>query len=130
MSNILIDSDLDTHKNSGVIRTAALSFSGTIAAGGEMKRDASLSVANIDYGQILFDNNRQHSGKFKEMSLQEGITLVLETTRSSYITVRMFTEIDGNSIKLNGWIFNPYDETITLQSTTINFRYIPYEATI
>lgn len=127
--NEVFNSDLDAYKNSGQIRTASLTFSGTVGGGQAYSASTSLTLTDIpDLTQILFDNSIQHSGKFKNLIL-EGVTLIFETTSSSYLTIGLSARINGNVIELRGDGFNPYAGAVALQSTTLNFRYIPYEAT-
>jgi hypothetical protein len=125
----LIDSDLDAFKNSGAIQTASLNFGGSVGAGSEMVRTAQLVLPSIDFYQILFDSSTKHSGKFKSMQIGP-YTLVHESTRDSELGVDLTVIVTGNIITIRGSLFNPYDTSVNLDSTTLNFRYIPYEATI
>lgn len=127
--NEVFNSDVDAYKNSGQIRTASLTFGGSVGAGAAYSATTSLALTDIpDLTQILFDNNVQHSGKYKNLVL-EGITLVHESTRNSYLTIVLSARINGNTIELRGDGFNPYNGAVVIDSTTLNFRYIPYEAT-
>lgn len=128
-SHILISSDLDAFKNSGAIQTVTLSFGGSIGAGAEMVQRTVLNVPSLDFYQILFDNSAKHSGKFKSMQISP-YTLIHESTRNSELGVDLTVIVDANTITIKGSLFNPYDASVTLDNTTLNFRYIPYEATI
>lgn len=127
--NSLIDSDLDAFKNSGVIQTASITFSGNVAAGAQVDRTSTpFSLAEADLAQILFDNSAKHSGKFKNLQLVP-FTMVLENTFASELGVDLRTVVSNGQIYVVGSLFNPYSSVIALQSTTINFRFIPFEAT-
>lgn len=124
----LINSDLDAFKHEGVVRTAAVTLSGSLGAGARTTQTATLTIPNPDFSQFLFDNDQKHSGKFKNLSL-EGITMVNETTSPSELTCGLNVSISGDQVVLSATLFNPYSGSVNLQTTTINFRYIPYEAT-
>lgn len=129
--DLIMTSDLDTYKNSGQILTDSLTFSGVLAGAGSQTQSTSpITVSNLDYLQILFDNSIQHSGKFKSLSLENGLTMIHETTTPSDIVIKMSVIVSGSTIQVTGIIINPYAGAVNLQSTTINLRYIPYEATI
>jgi hypothetical protein len=126
----MIDSDLDAFKNSGVVKTGSITFAGSIGAGAEMSLNAAVfSVTDLDFSEIMFDNSVQHSGKFKSMRLVP-FSMVHESTRDSYLGIDLRVIVVGDTITLGGSLFNPYDAPVSLDSTTINFRYIPYEATL
>jgi hypothetical protein len=127
--------DRDAYKNSGVIQTDSLIFSGNIAGGGEKTVSTTFTIENPDFFQVMFDNNRRHSGKFKNMmsEMMPGIgavTKILETTFGSYIDIFLNAKVNGNVITITGTVFNPDVGTVTLQGTTLNLMFIPYEATI
>lgn len=125
----VFNSDLDAYKNSGQIRTGSIVFSGNVGAGAAYVATTFITLASIpDLTQILFDNSVQHSGKYKNLIL-EGNTLVHESTNNSVLTVTLSARVSGNVVQLRGDGFNPYSVTVSIDSTTINFRYIPYEAT-
>lgn len=128
-SKSMINSDLDAFKNSGAVLTAAISFGGAIGAGSEHVRTAQITVASPDFAQILFDSSTKHSGKFKSLQLSP-YTMIHESTRDSELGCDLTIIVSGNIVTLRGSVFNPYDTTVSLDATTINFRYIPYEATI
>lgn len=127
--NHLLNSDLDAFKNSGVIKDASLTFSGTVGAGAEQIQQTTITVENPDYAQILFDNSNKHSGRFKSMQIV-AYTLVFESTNGSELGVDLTLRISGSQVTVHGRLFNPYSIPVALQSTTINFKYIPYEGTI
>lgn len=127
--DIMMDSDLDAYKNSDEIKTGSINFSGSIGAGAEVSQNATpFSVDDLDISEILFDNSVQHSGQFKSLRIVP-FTMVHESTNDSYLGVDLRVVVQGDTITLGGTLFNPYDVPVTLDSTTINFRYIPYEAT-
>lgn len=126
--NQLLNSDLDAFKNSGSIQTASLSFSGSLSAGQMITLQTTpLDVTSPDFAQFLFDNSVKHPGSFKNLVL-EGITLIGENTFTSDLACDLNVIVDNNKIKFTATLFNPYSSSITLQNTTLNFRYIPYEA--
>lgn len=128
--NDIMNSDLDAFKNSGAIRTASFTFSGVIGAGQAASRTTSpITVESPDFAQILFDNSAYHSGKFKNVALELD-TMVHETTMGSDLGIVLSSRVVGNQIFIQGDMFNPYNVPVTLSSTTINFQYIPYEATL
>ena len=128
--NVMISSDLDAFKNSGSIQTAALVFGGSIGAGAEIDQTAVLTLTEApDFYEILFDSSTKHSGVFKSMRIGP-YTLVHESTRDSELGVDLTVIVSGNTITIKGALFNPYDTAVTLDTTTLNFRYIPYESTI
>lgn len=127
--NEILDSDLDAFKQSGIL-TASITFSGTLGVGVEQDQlSASVPLSSVDFAQILFDNSIKHSGKFRDLSL-ESATMVHENTRASELQANLYLKVIDGAIQFGGSIVNPYNGSVTLQSTTINFQYIPYEATV
>jgi len=127
--NDVFNSDLDAFKQSG-IQTASVTFSGSVAAGGEVVLTTSpLTLNNLDFSQILFDNSFYHPGRYRNMAL-ENATMINETTRGSQLQCNVAQVVNGNTIQLTATLFNPYDGAVTLSTTTINFLYIPYQATL
>lgn len=128
-NNSLMDSDLDAFKNAGTIQGVAITVSGNLA-GGEQKTftSASLSATSPDFAQFLFDNSQKHSGKFKNIILEE-YTMVYDSTSLSELTVVLNVVVNNNQIYFTASMLNPYAAIATLQTTTLNFKYIPYEAT-
>jgi hypothetical protein len=127
--NDIFNSDLDAFKQSGIL-TGSITFSGSIAAGGEIDLYTTPQVINsLDFAQVLFDNSYYHPGRFRTLSL-ENATMVNETTRGSQLQVNVFELINGNTIQFGGKLFNPYSGAVTLSTTTINFQYIPFQATL
>lgn len=125
---IIIDSDLDAYKNAGQIKTASLTISGTLGAGAAASWTTSLTATSPDMGQMLFDNSIQHFGRFKSMTLVP-YTMVDETTNNSLLLAIITQIINGNDITIKADVTNPYAGAVNLQTTTLNFRYIPFEAT-
>jgi hypothetical protein len=126
----IMDSDLSAFKNSGVVRTASITFSGSVGAGASVSRETpGLSVASPDFAQILFDNSYYHSGKWKSMAL-ELQTLLHENTSPSELVIVLGLRVVGSQVFIRGDMFNPYSYSINIDAVTINFRYMPYEATI
>lgn len=129
-SNKLIDSDLDAFKNSGAIVNASLTFSGSVGAGAEQVQATTITLADVpDFYEILFDSSTKHSGKFKSLRIAP-FSLIHESTRDSELGVDLTVIVAGNTITIRGSLFSPYDAPVTLDTTTFNFRYIPYESTI
>jgi len=79
-------------------------------------------------GQMVFDNSIQHFGRFKSMTLVP-YTMVNETTNGSQLSVIITQIINGDNITIKADMMNPYSGAVNLQTTTLNFRYIPFEAT-
>jgi len=130
-SSKLISSDLDAFKNNGAVLTASFTVSGSPTKGQRLNfTTGAIVVPDPDYYQILYDNSQRHSGKFRSLSLENGRTYIYETTSPSYLGLEMTTVMTATTIEIKGSVFNPYGSTVALQSTVINFRYIPYEATI
>lgn len=126
----LLNSDLDAFKNSGVIQTASLTFSGVLGGGAIMTQNSGIiTVPSPDLMTILFDNSFYHSGKFKNLSLELGSTSVEETTTPGVLIAVIDAKVSGNTIQMVGKLFNPYATPVNLSSATINFRFVPYEAT-
>lgn len=128
--NQVFNSDLDAYKNGGQVRTTSITFSGTVGAGAAYSAVSPVLTLDQtpDIAEILFDNSVMHSGKFKRLPLEQ-VTLVNETTFGSQLTIVLTIRIVGNTIQLRGDGFNPYSSAVNLQAMTVNFRYIPYEAT-
>ncbi|UOF80552.1 hypothetical protein [Caudoviricetes sp.] len=127
--NSLMDSDLDAFKNAGAIQTTSITMSGVIGAGQRYTvESARLTVTSPDFAQFLFDSSTKHSGKFKNLILEQ-YTMVYESTNLSELTCGLEVRVSGNQIYFVANMFNPYAIAVTLQTTTFNFRYIPYEAT-
>lgn len=126
----VMDSDLDAFKNSSVVQTASIVFNGVLGAGARMTRtSAPLPVTSPDFAQILFDNSYYHAGKYKSMQL-ELQTLVHESTFGSEIVCVLSLIVSGNQVYLQGDLISPYGSSVNLDTCTITFRYIPYEATL
>jgi hypothetical protein len=125
----IFNSDLDAFKESG-IQTASVTFSGTVAAGQEVDlATAPLTVDGLDFSQVIFDNSFYHSGKYRNLSL-ENATMINEITNGSQLQANIGMKVVGNQIQFIAQIFNPYSVAITLSTTTINFIYIPYQSTL
>ena len=124
--NQIMNSDLDAFRNSGEIKTATLSVSGNLAAGSTGIFSDTIEVEGLDLFEMLFDSSTKHSGKFKNVK-SERYTLVEETTNNSELTMLLEISVAGDVITVSGRFFNPYPDTVTLQTTTLNFRCIPYE---
>lgn len=127
--NDIFNSDLDAFKQSG-IQTGSVTFSGTLGAGTEKTLMTSpIELNGLDFSQILFDNSFYHSGRYRNLSL-ENATMINETTRGSQLLCNLGQIINGDTIQLTATLFSPYDGDVTLSTTTINFLYIPYQATL
>lgn len=127
--NSLTNSDLDAFKNSGEVQTASVTFSGNLGAGLRSTLTSTpLAVTSPDFAQFLFDNSQKHSGKFKNIML-ERYTMVRESTSLSELVCELAIISTGTLVSFSASLFNPYAITVALQTTTINFKYIPYEAT-
>jgi len=127
-TKILIDSDLDAYKNAGQIKTASLTISGTLGGGAAASWTTSLTATSPDMGQMIFDNSIQHFGRYKSMQLVP-YTMINETTNGSLLSGIITQIINGNNITIKVDMMNPYSGAVNLQTTTLNFRYIPFEAT-
>lgn len=129
--NMIHSSDLDAFKNSGVIKTASITFSGSVGAGARQNQTTGvIAVDNPDYYQLLFDNSVQHSGKYKNVAMEQGRTAIHETTVGSDLIIEITAVITTAGIEIKGTMFNPYGSTISLNAVTLHFIYMPYEATI
>jgi hypothetical protein len=128
-ANRQFSSDLSAFRSDGIVYTGSITFSGTIAVGGSITVDsATISVANLDYYKLQYDNSIYSPGKFRDVEM-EFQTSVSETTTPSVLTAIMTVLLSGNDLKLRGVMLNPYSSVITLQTTTINFRVVAYDAT-
>lgn len=125
----IFNSDLDAFKQSG-IKTASVTYSGTLAAGEERVLSTEpITLDSLDFTQILFDNSYYHPGRYRNLSL-ENATMIQENTGPSELTCNTSQLIVGNTVVLQARIQNPYSIDVALATTTINFLYIPYQATI
>ncbi len=124
----IFSSDLDAFKHSGTIQTESMTISGTIAQGAEKEVfSGEFTLSGQDLNEITFDNSQKHSGKWH--GLTESRTFVRETTTNTDLIFVLTTVVTGTTLKIRAWTMNPYAMSITLQSTVINFRYVPYETT-
>lgn len=122
--------DLDAFRSDGNVQTRSVTFSGTLAAGSvQSKTTAIFTLSGLDFYQLLFDNSYYHSGKYRDMSLEDG-TNVLETTSSTPLYVGFEPKVSGNDLIITAKLFNPYADDVSLQSTTINFRFVTYDSTL
>lgn len=129
-SNILTSTDLDAYRSDGVIYNDSLTFSGTLGGSdSQVKTTTGFTIPNIDFYQLLFDNSQKHSGKWRDMNL-ESRTLILETTSSSELTALIQSTISDNVLTVKAEVFNAYSTSVTLQTTTLNFRFVGYDTTI
>jgi hypothetical protein len=127
--NQIMNSDLDAFKQSGIL-TGSVTFAAPIGAGQEVQLLTTPQVIDsLDFAQILFDNSNYHSGRYRDMSL-ENATMLNETTRNSQLQINVFQKITGNTIQFGATVFNPYDGAVNPTTTTVNFLYVPYQATI
>lgn len=125
----LINSDLDAFKNTGIIQTSSLQISGGVDAGARLTVTSTpITATSPDFAQFLFDNDQKHLNKFKNILLEQN-TLIYETTTASELTCQLAIIIGNGQVSFSASLFNPYASLVTLQDTTINFRYVPYEAT-
>jgi hypothetical protein len=125
----IFNSDLDAFKQSG-IKTGSVTFSGVVGAGQEIDLATSpLAVDGLDFSQVLFDNSYYHSGRYRNLSL-ENATMINEVTNGSQLQANVGMKVVGNQIQLTAQLFNPYAVAVTLSTTTINFIYIPYQSTL
>lgn len=125
----LFSTDLDAYRSSGIIQTSSLVFSGSVAAGGEKVVSATFDLVNQDFHQIMFDNSVYSPGKFRDIATEWG-TYIHESTRDSELTINFDSKISGNTLTIQGKIFNLYDESVTLDSTTVGLRFVPYDSTL
>lgn len=129
-ANRMFSSDLDAYRSDGEEQSRSIIFDGTVGAGDEKSVQAvPLAYDDQDFHQISFDNSVYSSGKFRDVSLESG-TMVHETTRDSDLVVEFEVKLNGDNLVISGKLFNLYDETITLQSTTINFKIVAYDSTL
>ena len=106
-------------------------MSGSVAGGAEYSQTTStFTLSNIDFYQIQFDNSVYHSGKYRDVTLESRGTFVHETTLGSDLNAFFTPKINGNNLTITATLFNPNAGSITLQSTTINFRFVPYDSTL
>jgi ribulose 1,5-bisphosphate synthetase/thiazole synthase len=128
-SDSLANSDLDALKNSGAILTASFNFGGGVGGGSEMRRSTQVTLPASDFNQIYFSSSTKHPGVYKNLILEGGLTMALETTFGSELGIFIDITVADNIITISGIIFNPYSSAVNIQSTTVDFRFIPYEAT-
>ena len=127
--NRILSSDVDAFKHSGEIQTVAMVISGNVAAGGEKTvTSEGITVDNLDFYEVTFDNSAKHSGKYH--SLNEGLTFVRDTSSGTDFTFALQALVSGSTMSFSAYVLNTTASILTLQTTTINFRYVPYEATI
>lgn len=122
----IFNSDLDAFKTSGAIKVGSIVLSGNLAGGSTTTFTETFSVANLDLFEILFDSSTKHSGKYRSAKL-ERYTLIYETTNASELTALLEISVSGNTVTIGARLFNSYAATVTLQTTTLNIRLIPYE---
>lgn len=123
-------SDLDAFKHAGEIQTVSMTISGTVAGGAEKEVVSSgITLDGLDFNEIVFDNSSKHSGKFH--NINERITFVLDTTSSVDFSFDLESRIStAGVLSFRAHMLNTTASTLSLQTTTLNFRYVPYEATI
>ena len=125
----LINSDLDAFKNSGELQTTSLTIGGDLDFGARLTvTSAPITITSPDFAQFLFDNSQKHPDKFKNLLLEQN-TAIYESTTPGELTCELTIIVSGNQISFSATLFNPYASLVTLQDTTINFKYVPYEAT-
>lgn len=128
--NRLFSSDLTAFKSDGTYYTGSITFSGTLGASAEqIKYTDYTTLDGPDLSHIVYDNSAKHSGKWKDMILQPN-SLVAETTFASDLAVILSAEISGNQIRMKARLLNAYGSSVSLQSTTFNFKYVGYEDTL
>lgn len=130
IDNVLHSTDLDAFKFSDT-EFGSVTFSGTLAASAQLTVQTDLiPVSGGDFSQILFDNSVNHPGKYKDVSLEEPLTLVHESTRNSELSVELYLNIGSTGTIIGAIIFNPYNVPVSLDSTTLHFIIVPYQSTI
>lgn len=128
--NRMVSSDLDSYRSDGAVHLRSVTFSGTLGAGAETTRTtAAYTLTDQDFQQILFDNSKYSSGKFRDIALEYG-TYLYETTSSTEIITTFEPRITGDSMTIRCVLKNPYDYDIDLESITINFRFVAYDSTL
>ncbi len=128
--NRMFSSDLDAYRSDGVVYTDSITFSGNLGASASLTETSTgITITDLDFYQLLFDNSDKHSGKYRDIQLEDG-TLVLETTHNSELTVRLTMVITGDVLQVEGTILNAYAGTVALTTTTINFRLVAYDSTL
>ena len=127
--NILFSSDLDAFRSNGEEYTASITFSGTLGGGTTQTQTTSITVDAPDFYQVLYDNSIQHSGGYRDMSLED-VTFVVETTTPIELSAQLSVSISGDTVTFTGIVFNAISSSVSLQTTTINFRFIAYESTL
>lgn len=128
--NQIFNSDLDGFKNSGSIATRSITPNQVIAAGGEAIITATpFETTSPDLLEILYDNSVYHSGKYKPLKLGQSTAVPDSITSGGDGSGYLFVTVDGNQVTAGIRINNPYASPLTVGPVTINFRFIPYEAT-
>lgn len=126
----MFSSDLDAFRSDGVVQTRSITMSGMVGAGAEYSQTTSaFTLTDMDFYQILFDNSHYHSGKFRDLTLENG-TYILENTSPLELSAWFEPKLNGNDLTITLKLFNPSAIPVTLQSTTINFRFIAYDSTL
>lgn len=126
--NDIFNSDVDTYKQSGILADQ-INIGGTLGAGAEVTFLSSIhTIDTLDFAQILFDNSFYHSGKYRNLAL-ENATMVNETTLGSQLQCNVFQLINGNTIQFGGTMFNPYSSAVNLSTTVVHFQYTPFQST-
>lgn len=128
-SNRMLSSDLDFYRSDGQVQTRSVVISGNVGAGSQATWTSSaFTLTDQDFQQIMFDNSVYHSGKWRD--IHEETTFVLDTSSGSEFGVGFEPKINGNSLTIVCKLLNTTASTLTLQSTTINFRFVAYDSTL
>lgn len=128
--NQITSSDLDAFKHSGALETD-LVVSGNLSSGQQKTYSTStIEVTDPDYGQFYFDHSDLHEGKFRNLSVDRVAHIYDETNGNYGLILSMEVEVETDGVRFIGKILNPYATPITVRTTTITFRYVPYEDTV
>ena len=125
----LTSSDLDAFKNSGAIQTASMTISGSVAAGGSKEVFSSeIVLSGMDFNEVVFDNSYYHSGKWH--NLNEGGTDIFDSTFGIPFFFSLESKLTGSTLIVRAYMLNTTASVLALATTVLNFRYVPYEATL
>lgn len=128
-TKVIFASTLNAYKNTGV-KSGTVSVSGTVAAGAEATFDGTVTLdAEAKFFTILVETTGGAflPGSVRWQSLPSALYYEVGASGpASSLTLLLTLVVSGNNLTLRAYTLNPYGSTITLNSTTINFKYVPY----
>jgi hypothetical protein len=129
-ANINFSSDLNAFRSDGVVYETSITFSGTLTGSGSQTQTSSgITISNLDFYQVLFDNSQKSAGKFRDISM-DNATFVRETTGSTDLVAQLRVNVVGDVLTVTGVLINAYSNNRAIQSTTVNIRVVTYDSTL